>query len=672
MASVVIGALRAIFGADTAAFEKGTDRVQREMSSTQKSLNNLSNKFSSTGKKLSLGLTAPLAGLGAALTTSAMRMADNVPELERMAITAGTSVAEMQKLAHASKSVGIEQDKLGDIYKDTQDKIGDFIATGGGEMADFFTNIAPKVGLTAEQFQKLSGPEALQAYYNALQEAGVSQSQQIFYMESIADEASGLIPLLKDGGAGFRELGEGAATLSDEQVQKLKDYKRATAQLSSSFQSLTISLVDSGLLEMVTTLVKRIADGTSTFAKAHPELFKFGVVAGGIAAAIGPSLIGIGSLVKTFSTLLPILLKLGPAIKIVRIAMLALLGNPILLSAAAVIAGIYLAWKNWDKIEPYITAVKDAVVGFWNTYVSPIFTAIGDGVKAIVRIFSDYFRDQLGNIISLVSSLLKGDFAGAWQAAKDIVIRAIAALFEVIATIAPTVIRNVKAMYEGVKLWVQDKLMSVFNWLQGKLEAVGGWFFDLYDKVVGHSYIPDMVDKIGQHIGRLQGNMVDPIEAANDNAAQSFANMANDVSSSLSGLIQNIKSGGVLDIMDSVLRVAGQLGFLGGGSKTGPIDLLAGLDFRANGGPVSAGRSYIVGERGPELFTPRTAGTVISNDNFSVNATAGGEVVVRIVDTTGLFETKVDGRIAAAAPGIASAGAGGGYNMMVRANGKKF
>jgi phage-related minor tail protein len=35
--------------------------------------------------------------------------------------------------------------------------------------------------------------------------------------------------------------------------------------------------------------------------------------------------------------------------------------------------------------------------------------------------------------------------------------------------------------------------------------------------------------------------------------------------------------------------------------------------FKANGGPVSGGNPYIVGERGPELFVPKTAGTIIPN-----------------------------------------------------------
>lgn len=46
---------------------------------------------------------------------------------------------------------------------------------------------------------------------------------------------------------------------------------------------------------------------------------------------------------------------------------------------------------------------------------------------------------------------------------------------------------------------------------------------------------------------------------------------------------------------------AGGLGFLGA---------LLGLPGRATGGPVSPGRAFIVGERGPEMFVPTSAGRV--------------------------------------------------------------
>ncbi len=44
------------------------------------------------------------------------------------------------------------------------------------------------------------------------------------------------------------------------------------------------------------------------------------------------------------------------------------------------------------------------------------------------------------------------------------------------------------------------------------------------------------------------------------------------------------------------------------------------------GGPVNAGTSYMVGERGPELFTPNTNGTIIPNNRLSASA-MGGTVI---------------------------------------------
>ena len=55
--------------------------------------------------------------------------------------------------------------------------------------------------------------------------------------------------------------------------------------------------------------------------------------------------------------------------------------------------------------------------------------------------------------------------------------------------------------------------------------------------------------------------------------------------------------------------------------------------FRANGGVVSAGKSYMVGERGPEMFVPNTGGRIVPNSdmgsatNVVVNVDASGSSV---------------------------------------------
>jgi hypothetical protein len=65
--------------------------------------------------------------------------------------------------------------------------------------------------------------------------------------------------------------------------------------------------------------------------------------------------------------------------------------------------------------------------------------------------------------------------------------------------------------------------------------------------------------------------------------------------------------------------IAQALGALGGGAGNpqGILSFLArGFGYRANGGPVTGGSPYVVGERGPELFVPGTGGSVVSNNDL--------------------------------------------------------
>ncbi len=89
---------------------------------------------------------------------------------------------------------------------------------------------------------------------------------------------------------------------------------------------------------------------------------------------------------------------------------------------------------------------------------------------------------------------------------------------------------------------------------------------------------------------------------------------------------------------------AGAAGF-GGSNAFGSFDAGGGLAFgggfnlmaRANGGPVSSGQTYMVGERGPELFVPGRSGTIVANDKMGGG---GGVNVVVNVDASG---SKVEG-----------------------------
>lgn len=105
-------------------------------------------------------------------------------------------------------------------------------------------------------------------------------------------------------------------------------------------------------------------------------------------------------------------------------------------------------------------------------------------------------------------------------------------------------------------------------------------------------------------------------------------------------------------VLQGALFGSGPLGRLFGGGLFG--GLFGG--FRASGGPVGAGTPYVVGERGPELFVPRSSGRVIdaastramlSRASTPVRAAGAGGEPVRIELTSrfaadGGFSTAVE------------------------------
>ena len=89
-------------------------------------------------------------------------------------------------------------------------------------------------------------------------------------------------------------------------------------------------------------------------------------------------------------------------------------------------------------------------------------------------------------------------------------------------------------------------------------------------------------------------------------------------------------------------------GFFGGTpaySAPSPVDL--GLPGFADGGPVSGGRPIVVGEEGPEVFVPHSAGQIIPNGE-----SMGGTVVNQPINiSVGVAQT-VRAELAALMPAI--------------------
>ncbi len=99
-------------------------------------------------------------------------------------------------------------------------------------------------------------------------------------------------------------------------------------------------------------------------------------------------------------------------------------------------------------------------------------------------------------------------------------------------------------------------------------------------------------------------------------------------------------------IISSILGGGGQESSSGGGFLSAITSLFG---FRADGGPVYAGRPYIVGERGPELFVPSASGTIVPNHALKSASNSAPTVIVNVQNNLGVKaevkqETKFDGQ----------------------------
>ena len=310
-----------------------------------------------------------------------------------------------------------------------------------------------------------------------------------------------------------------------------------------------------------------------------------------------------------------------------------------------------------------------------------------------------------------------------------------------------------------MKTWIVDKLGAIWDGVINKVDTVKNAFYKLYDAVVGHSYIPDMVDGIAAQMLRLDSVMVnqavattnatkaafqrlaaevqplldrlfpeaaalnkyradmqtiaraqaggvlspdqaeearrrlnregssdasaiplimsatdlsqvstDIITRMNDlvdatgsasqragvatvQIAKSFKDMAMETVNALQSMAGAIKGGGFLDILSSVVNLGLQLGSVGAFGKTIQTNINT-PQARAIGGNVSSGRSYIVGERGPELFTPASSGAIMANKNLSARGGGGDTYVLKgNLMTPEFWQMIQSGNVAAAQAG---------------------
>ena len=631
----------------TGAFETDSKRAEARMKEIGKTARQV-------GYVIGAGMAAGAAAL-AMMTRNAMEQAS---QIDRLSLVANTSAETFQRWAAGASMVGIEQDKLADILKDTQDKVGDFIQTGGGAMADFFEQIAPRVGVTAEQFRKLSGPDALQLYVSSLEKANLSQADMVFYMEAIASDSTMLLPLLRDGGAAMAEYGDeaerlgaimgedmlNAAAAAREEFARLDMIKkgltnRIVAELLPSLSSLTGELTE-------TAKGAEFLDWAATAASTGIKLLaSAGVIVGGVFKTVGEYIGGAAATMMTF-----------------------LSGD---------FAGaMELRADLWEDIKANASGTVDAVNKIWEDAEPPKARPLSAAARADGQLATGFVKDagkkalseaeKAAQKIEAVLAGLRKDVAtfgmtdaerklfdlgemGATDAQKA---EAKASLDRVAALEREEEAR--KAVADAVReqveadLQYKDSIEAILSDMAFELELVKMTNAEREVAIALRYANADAASEEGKMIAesvrqireasQAQGDLVGLMDEVRGAGKELFTDIVSGadplqaVGDALDRIHQKILGMIAERLMDQLF---GQSGDSGGGMFGNVVSgIFSGMfgGAKAGGGDTIGGRAYLVGEQGPELFVPRTMGRVLNADQLTVGG--GGMSFQQVNNTT--------------------------------------
>lgn len=721
MASSVIGALRVMLGMDSAEFEAGATSAIRHAERLERRIGQMGDRLTGIGQALTIGLTAPLTAFG----VSAFDAASDAAELESaFTQTFGSLSGEMSRWAEETG------DAMGRSTQSMQQMANTF--------GIFFNQAAPTREAAAEMSRTFSVlAQDLSSFYNVAESDALAKLRSglageaeplrdfgVFLTEAsvkakalemgLAD-ASGEISEQAKIMARYQLIMEGTTNAQGDVARTSDGTANRIRAARAAFEELQVT-VGEKLIPVITPLVEKLADVLNAFSRLPPGVQTFAVGVGAAAAALGPLLMGIGGIMSSTAPLIAKLGMLGGSGGVLAgvgtgfTGLLATLA-PIAVPLAAVAAAGALIYANWDKIAPVLEQLwqtaqetlgpplEQLVATITATFTQFWEGPLGEGVRMAAGKLGEFYTaynrvlgsvlinilrtvvekvtwafDLVGRSIRLVNQLLTGDWGAAWNSVKGIV-----------DAVAPGVTGLVGRMVDGV-ISAFNRLRAPFDWVVEQAQRVERAFFDMADKVTFRSWVPDMVDLIGQNFARLQGNMVDPALDATATTENAFATMAQNVLGELQGMANAIKSGGFFDILNAGIGLATKYlpGLLGGGgtftggdaawARASAIPGFASGGAMRLGGMAGIDRNLLSLNGSP--LARVSAGEVLNVSPANANGGGAMHVTVTMDPSTGAlgaFVADQAGRVLArATPSLVQAGADAGVAKMNRLRDRAF
>lgn len=694
--AVQIGSLLISLGLESGAFKSGLADADKELKKATRRMEAVGQSMQDLGQNLSMAVTVPLVAMGTAavrgFAQQQQAMAQVEAALKSMGGASGKTAAELAKTADA-----LEMNSLLDADVILQQVTAQLLTFGNVAGAQF--DRAQQAAL--DMAQRLGGePQAAAIQLGkALNDPikGVSALTKVGVQFTEAQKAQ-IRAMVETGNVA------GAQGVILAEVERQFSGAAKAAADTSPWRQAQVAIGQAGdvIGEALLPIIKPAAEAIASVARAFAELpegaQKAIVVVGVLAAALGPVLMVLGQLVTMTAPFTAAIGMIGASGGVMAAVSAAAAGlaaafGPVLAVVAAVAAVGALVYANWDKIAPVledlwataqeslgpplqemIATLSATLTELWN---GPLGQGIRDVVAAygelltwqmkvfgpvtieVLRLFISYLSNTfkaIGEGARAISALFRGDFTTAAQAVDE-------AMNKVFFGLPHLVRDSVRKLVEAVREWMVGKLDNVWEWVRSKIKTVSDAFYRLYDAVVGHSYIPDMVDGIAAQMQRLDAVMVDPAKSATEQARQAFEELGRDVQAIMSRLFPEARAiadlRGELGALDKGIAAGGAGGYSPDQLKAARQRLLQDADPAARAGvalPLSDYLDLYGGSLGPDM---RQIQTELDNIGKAANDNASGIEVanVRIVKS---FKDMVDATLSRLNT-LAQAIKGGGF-----------
>lgn len=495
---------------------------------------------------------------------------------------AGLTEPQILAIGTAMASIGVQAEAGGTSVQKVLNAMTAAVATGGPELMTF----AATAGLSAQQFAdayKQNAAGAFTAFVSGLGQEGAKafttlgtlglENERVIRSFLSLAQAGDLLPeTLANADKAWRDN----TALAAEAATRYATLASQATILSGQIREVGIT-IGTALMPMLQRLTAFMQANVVPAVQFLADKFAAlptpvqGVVAGLLAlvVAAAPLLIAFG-LMATAIAAIPFA-SIGVA--------LAALTGPIGIVVAA-IAGLTAIWVTWGDditqiVSKTMTAVKTWLVDFYDGSIlqsvvnlliamSDLWVALKDRVilevTTLMTAVKDWIVDKLQPVIDAVKPILIV-LSDLWTTAKT-----------VISDIA-------KAIFTAVKTWLVDKFTSIVAGVKAKIDAVTEFFSDMKDKVVGKSFVPDMIKGIKVEFGRLSSVMVDPTKNTTMDVRQLFQDLSGPVLESFDGMMGGLHDSATTWTTKTFGAKGAMSSILSGGfsAMLGPGGLVSGL-----------------------------------------------------------------------------------------------